>query len=329
MDFSDLAKLTSGHVEARIVQAAVELGIFDVVGDDAVQGGKVAALLGLEPRATGLILNALTALGLLRKQTDRFSLTDVSTKYLRHGAPEYLGGMIRFEASLWHCWTHLADAIRTGRPVRPANMYQENPTETETFIGAMDSLVKARGDTEVIAGAFGWKSATELLDVGSGPATYPISLCLKFSHLRATVFDLPATMVLTERYIRDAGLRNRIRLVTGDYRTDTIPGSYDVIFLSNIIHSEGFEENRRLMAKLSSVLQDGGSIIVKDHILDNTRANPPVGAIFSLLMLLTTEAGCCYAFDEVKAWMIAAGLTHIRQVDLPFPLNSSLVIGEK
>jgi hypothetical protein len=48
-----------------------------------------------------------------------------------------------------------------------------------------------------------------------------------------------------------------------------------------------------------------------------------------LLMLLTTEAGRCYAFEEVKAWMLAAGLMHIRQIDLPAPLNSSLIIATK
>ena len=133
--------------------------------------------------------------------------------------------MIRFESSLWHCWTQLTDASRSGRPVRHANMYQENPIETETFINAMDSLVKARGDVELMAEAFDWNNATELLDVGSGPATYPISLCRKFSHLRATIFDLPATITLTDRYIREAGLSSRIQLITGDYRADNIPGS--------------------------------------------------------------------------------------------------------
>lgn len=156
-----------------------------------------------------------------------------------------------------------------------------------------------------------------------------MSLCRKFSHLRATISDLPATITLTDRYIREAGLSSPIQLITGDYRADNIPGSYDVIFLSNIIHGESFQETQRLMAKLSSILKSDGSVIVKDHILDNTRANPRVGTIFSLLMLLTTEAGCCYAFDEVKAWMVSAGLTHIRQIELPAPLNSFLVIGEK
>ena len=150
MEFSDLARLATGHVEARIVQAAVELGIFDAIGNDAFEAGTVANSLNLEPRATELMLNALTALGLLRKQADRFGLTNVSARYLKRGTPEYLGGMIRFDASLWSCWEQLPHAIRNGRPVRPPNMYQENPTETETFIRAMDSLVKARGDAELM-----------------------------------------------------------------------------------------------------------------------------------------------------------------------------------
>jgi O-methyltransferase domain/Dimerisation domain len=329
MDYSDLMKLASGHVEARIVQVALELEIFETIGTHALEPGSVANWLALEPRATELMLNALTALGLLRKREDGFSLTDVSAKYLKRDAPGYLGSMIRFEASLWHCWTLLAEAIRSGRPVRAADMYQDNPKETTIFIDAMDSLVKARGDAEIMAEAFDWDNAHELLDVGSGPATYPIALCRRFSNLRATIFDLPATIALTECYVREAGLTSRIRLISGDYRVDELPGSYDVVFLSNIIHSESFEVNQRLMVNLSSVLKTGGSVIVKDHILDSTRINPPVGALFSLLMLLTTQAGRCYAFDEVEAWMSAAGLTHIRQIDLPAPLNSSLIIATK
>ena len=116
MEFSDLARLASGHVEARIVQAAVELEIFDAIGNDALEAGTVGKSLNLEPRATDLMLNALTALGLLRKRADRFGLTDLSAKYLTRGTPEYLGGMIRFDASLWPCWEQLPEAIRNGRP---------------------------------------------------------------------------------------------------------------------------------------------------------------------------------------------------------------------
>jgi DNA-binding IclR family transcriptional regulator len=88
MEFSDLARLASGHVEARIVQAAVELEIFDAMGNDAFDSGTVAKSLNLEPRATDLMLNALTGLGLLRKRPDRFRLTDVSAKCLKRGTSD-------------------------------------------------------------------------------------------------------------------------------------------------------------------------------------------------------------------------------------------------
>jgi hypothetical protein len=118
-------------------------------------------------------------------------------------------------------------------------------------------------------------------------------------------------------------------LIAGDYRTDTIPGSYQTIFLSNIIHGEGTEENRKLALKLAGVLEPGGRIVIKDHILDATRAYPPVGALFSLLMLLTTESGRCYSFAEVATWLDAAGLKQITQIDLPEPLTSSLIVATK
>ena len=139
----------------------------------------------------------------------------------------------------------LSNAIRNGRPVRPANMYQDNPTETETFVRAMDSLVKARGDAEVMGKVFDWNNVTELLDVGSGPATYPVALCKRFPALRAAILDLTGTLRFTHRYVREAGMEDRIRLLRGDYRKDTIPGTYDIVFLSNINDERRGERRRK------------------------------------------------------------------------------------
>jgi SAM-dependent methyltransferase len=327
MEFAELIRLAGGHVEARVIQTAVELAIFDALESSAATAAAVANRLKLEPKATELLLNALASLELLHKRAEYFSLTEAAAKYLLKSSPQYVGAMIRFESSLWTCWEKLPEAIRSGQPVRPPNMYQDDAAETEIFINAMDSLVKARGDAEVTANAIDWSGIAELLDLGSGPATYPIALCQRFPKLRATIFDLPGTLAITERYVREAGMAERIRLIAGDYRKEPIPGSYDVIFLSNIIHGESFENNRSLIRKLVSNLKPGGQIVIKDHILDDSRTTPPIGAIFSLLMLLTTESGRCYSFNEIKSWMEQAGLSQVRQIDLPPPLTSSLVIG--
>jgi SAM-dependent methyltransferase len=329
MDFSELSRMAAGHVEARIIQAAVQLGVFDALRNGALEPIHVASALHTEARATELLLNSLAALRLLEKNQNHFSLTAASRIYLVSDSPQSLSDMIRFDASLWQCWERLPESIRSGRPARIPNMYQDDPRETETFINAMDSLVRARGDSEILAAALDWQEVTEVLDIGSGPATYPVALCRKYPHLRITVFDLAATLEITRRYVAQAGMEKRIRLVQGDYRRDPIAGLYDLIFLSNIIHGESQDENQRLMAKLYANVSAGGRVVVKDHILDPSRTHPPVGAIFSLLMLLTTQSGRCYGFDEIKTWLEKAGFHGVTQIDLPLPLTSSLVIAEK
>ena len=327
MNFSQLMALASGHAEARIVQTACELKIFDAMESAASPAAELAIKLDLNAAALELLLNALTALGLLEKHRDDFSLTEVSRRHLLRSSPRYVGGMIGFDAMLWHAWEQLPVTIRSGAPTRPPNMYQDDATETEVFINAMDSLVKARGDAEVLANAIDWSQISTLLDVGSGPATYPIALCEIFPQLRATIVDLPATLKITERFVAKAALAARIELIAGDYRSTAIPGSYDAILLSNIIHGENHERNRALLGKLAANLSPSGRLIVKDHILDNSATQPAVGAIFSLLMLLTTDGGRCYSFSEIEAWMKQAGLCRVEQIDLPAPLTSSLVIG--
>jgi hypothetical protein len=329
MDFAELTRLASGHVEARILQTAVSLGVFDAIGSGSLDAACIARALGTEPRATTLLTNALTAMSLLQKNADRFSLTPIATKHLLRSSTQYLGGMVLFDAALWNCWTNLADAIRSGTPARSPNMYQDDPSETETFIGAMDSLVRARGDADWLAEAMDWRDVAAFLDVGSGPATYPIVLCKRFPDIKETIFDLPATLEITRRYLRQGRMEERIRLIAGDYRTDAIPGRYDVILLSNIIHGESGEVNEALVRKLASNLQRGGRLVVKDHILEESRAVPRVGAVFSLFMLLTTSSGRCYSFDEIKLWMLRADLSRVEKIDLPPPFTSSLVIATR
>ena len=329
MDFSDLAHLASGHIESRAIQVAVNLEIFDALKDRPQDAATIAAAIETDPRATEILLNALVALALLEKQNGFFSLNETSSTYLVQSSPKYFGAMILFDASLWAAWGELATAVRSGKPARRADMYQGNFQETERFIHAMHSLVQARGDAEILAERLDLSDVAELLDIGSGPATYPIYLLSEHPKLHATIFDLPGTMRVTESFVRASGFADRIRLITRDYRADPIPGTYQTILLSNIIHSESADQNARLMTKLYRCLDRGGKIVIKDHILDESLAHPAVGAVFSLIMLLTTERGRCYSFSEVKGWLEKAGCTGIRRIPLPPPLTSSLVIGEK
>src|ERR1035437_10356921 len=133
MDFAELAALASGHAEARAIQTALKLEIFEVLESSPLDDAALADAISANRRATALIANAMVALGLLAKRANR---------YLLRSSAEYLGGLILFDEAIFETWTHLEQTIRTGAPARPTDMFQSRPVETERFIRAMDSLTR-------------------------------------------------------------------------------------------------------------------------------------------------------------------------------------------
>lgn len=57
MEFSELVKLAGGFVEARAIQAARELGVFEALKNSR-DPSNVAAAIRCDPRATEILLNA-------------------------------------------------------------------------------------------------------------------------------------------------------------------------------------------------------------------------------------------------------------------------------
>jgi SAM-dependent methyltransferase len=327
-DFSAIMGISDGYAASRTLQAAVNLGLFEVVGDEGVTAEEAARRSGTDPRGVELLLNALAALMLLEKKGEVFRLTQASRMYLVPDSPKALAGMIRFDSRLWEVWGGLEETVRTGRPAQRTEMFQSDPGETSLFIEAMDSLVRARGDAEYLARNLRFDGVRKLLDIGSGPGSYPIAFCRAHPPLKAAIFDLPGTLEVTGRFVREAGLDDRIDLLPGDYNRDPLPGGFDLVFLSNIIHGENESRNRQLIRKIHGALRPGGRVMIKDHILDETMTRPAAGAIFSILMLLTNE-GRDYAFHEVREWLSGAGFGDVREEVLPPPMTSSLVSAVK
>ncbi len=328
MDFSELNRLASGFTLSRIIQVAVRTGIFDKIETGGSTSNEVASAIDADPRATELFLNALVALRLLSKDSGKYFKTEISSTYLVKNSPKYFGGMIIFEHNLWEMWEKLEQSLRTGMPARRPDMFQNSKDETERFIRAMHSLVRARGDAEAVSHLLDLEWANSLIDIGSGPGTYPIEFIKKNPRLTITIFDLPATLSITRKVLDEEHMLGQITLFEGDYRKNKIPDGFDVAFLSNIIHSEDENTNRDLMKNIFEALNTGGMLVIKDHILDDDLTSPAVGAIFSINMLLATN-GRDYSFREVSKWLENAGFKNIEWKRLAKPLESSLITARK
>jgi len=331
MDFAELAALASGHAEARAIQTALKLGIFDMLERAPLDDAALAAAIAANRRATALIANAMVALGLLDKRAGRYSLTDASRRYLLRSSGEYLGGLILFDEAIFETWTHLEQTVRTGAPARATDMFQSRPAETERFIRAMDSLTRARGDPAYVAGRLDLSKVSMVADIGGGPGTYTVALLRRWPHLRAAIYDLPATLEVARNILaeREPTALARIDLVRVDYLYDEIPGPCGALFMSNIIHSEDETDNAQLVRKCFRALEPGGMLIIKDHIMNADLTEPRAGAIFALYLLMATR-GRDYSFDEVSRWLRDAGFIDIRLEALPSPqFTSSMVVARK
>lgn len=331
IDFTRLMAMAGGHAEARAIQIALKIGLFEALDREPLTGQALAASIHCDARATILLGNALVALGLIRKTNAEYRLSDTARKFLLVRSSEYLGGMILFDEALWSTWGKLDESIRTGQPARIPDMYQSSTEETQRFMRAMDSLVRARGDAIWTARELDLSWAHTVADLGGGPATYLAEFLDRWSHIRGILFDLPATLQVVREILRErgGGWQERLALNEFDYKRDEIPGPLDVIFMSNIIHSEDETENPRLIAKCFRALAPGGLLVLKDHIMDAELTSPVAGAVFSLYLLLTTN-GRDYSYDEIRHWLCDAGFSDIRLSDLPSPpFSSSIVMARK
>jgi len=146
-----------------------------------------------------------------------------------------------------------------------------------------------------------------LLDLGGGAGTNAIAFCQVYPELRATVFDLPATLRLTEKTVKDAGLESRISLRSGDFNADTWGGPYDAVLMSDILHYQTFETNAALVKKAFGHLVSGGRLIIKDRFLDETGTGPAWTTAFAVHILVNTQQGGCYKTADAIQWMTQAG----------------------
>ncbi|MFQ5459143.1 MAG: methyltransferase, partial [Myxococcota bacterium] len=308
---------------ARAVQTAVQMGIFDRLTGRGLTARAVARKTRSEALSTAILLDALAGLGLLRKRADCYTNAPDAARHLVSRSPDSLCDLILHAAYRYAEWDRLPEAVRTGKPVRPHDMFQHKAEETRAFIRGMHNLAIARGDARRLPRLVNLSSARSLVDIGGGPATYAIHLCKAYPKLTVTVLDHPGSLEVAREYVARARLQRRITLRNADILEDAFGGPYDCALLSNIVHGESAATNRRLLKKIHRSLAPGATLIVKDHLMDRSLTRPPGGAVFALTMLMYTQ-GRCYGLHEIRAWLAEAGFS--RGVKRRVPGTSSVAI---
>jgi hypothetical protein len=318
---------TSGAYWATCaLHGAVALDLFTHIGDSRMGGQRVAEKLDAPVDPVTRLLDALAAMGLLTKAAGGYANTEASRTYLSMDSDRYIGYIIRHHHHLVASWARLPEAILTGKPIRMP-VREKGSDAREAFLMGMFNLATQLAPR--LVPAVDLSGCTTLLDLGGGPGTYAIHFCRHHPNLRAAVMDLPTTQPFAEKTIRNMGMDDRVSFISGDYLQDDIPGAYDAVWMSHILHGESAEDCLGIIEKGFQCLNPGGVVVIHEFILDDTLDSPLFPALFSLNMLLGTEGGRAYSQAQLVGMLKRTGFVDVHRLNFTGPNDSAMVRGVK
>lgn len=296
-DPAPVLDLIEAFRRSKTMFAAVSLGIFDFLDKIPSDHSSLAAALGLQAEPLQRLLDTCVSLKLLRRDHTLYHNELVASTYLCRSSEHSLTGYILYSNDvLFRLWDHLEDAVREGSPRWRQVFAAEGPIfdhffrtqeAKEIFLHGMHGF-GLLSSPKVIA-AFDLSQFRQMTDLGGGTGHLAIAACEANPELRATVFDLPQTKDVAERYIRNsAGAAARVQFAPGDFFRDPLPQS-DLFALGRILHDWSEDKIARLLAKVFDRLPPGGGILIAEKLLNEENRGPISAQLQSLNMLVCTE----------------------------------------
>lgn len=313
-----------------IIGAAASNKVFDTLASGPKTVDEVSRESGSSARGLRAIMNALVGLELLRKDRQgKYSLTPESEAFLVSNKPGTLAGFFPMNMRrLIPLWLKLGDVVRTGKPAEARN--QEAPG-AEFFAELVENIIpmsygsaQTLGDHLQLADA---KNDVCVLDLAAGSGIWGISLAQKSPRVQVTALDWAGMIPTTKRITQKFGVADRFKFIEGDLATTDFGTGFDIAALGHILHSEGEERSRHLLKKTFAALKSGGTIAIAEWLVNDERTEPLPSLMFAVQMLVNTEKGDTFSFNEIKTWLEEAGFKNTRTLEAPGP--SPLVLATK
>jgi hypothetical protein len=328
-----IMQLGTGFWGSRTLLSAIELGLFSELAKGPLDLAEVQRRFNLHERSVRDFLDALVALGMLRRKGGRYSNTAETDLFLDRNKPGYIGGLLEMCAvRLYPFWTTLTEALHTGQPQNESKGGGEglfetlyaDPKRLRIFLQAMTGV--SMGPARAIAQKFPWKKYKTLMDIGGAQGCASVQAALAHKHLTGGEFDLPPVGPIYEDYVRSFGLEQRLKFVAGDFFKDPLPAA-DVLLMGHILHDWNLDEKLNLLSKACKALPKDGALIVYDAVIDDDRSKNAGGLLMSLNMLIETPGGFDYTGADCVSWMKKTGFRKASVQHLAGPI--SMVVGIK
>ena len=325
-----ILQMSWGYVPPLVLEAAIRHHVFDVLDAGPMDLWEVEKATGASARGLAAIMDALVGLDFLTKdEQGRFGLTAESAAFLVSTKPGFQGGLIR------HCsedliprWLQLNEVVKTGKPVKAVN---EEASGGEFFHDFVLDIFPLSYPAAQFLGKemnFGTDGGpVRVLDIAAGSGVWGIALAQSSPRVQVSAVDWPEVLPVTRKTAERFGVAERFSFIEGDLHQAAFGTGYRLATLGHILHSEGEAASRKLLAKVFAALESGGTIAIAEFLVNKERTGPAIGLFFAVNMLVNTESGTTWCFEEIAAWLEEAGFTNPRTIASPG--HSPLILATK
>jgi 3-hydroxy-5-methyl-1-naphthoate 3-O-methyltransferase len=325
-----IMQMAWGYVPPLVLEAAIRHRVFDVLDGGPMDLEQVETATGASVRGLTAIMNALVGLEFLSRDAQgRYALTPESSAFLVSTKPTFQGGLIR------HCsehliprWLHINEVVASGNPVTPVNEEASGGAFFHEFV--MDIFPMSYGAAACLAEHLHYGEAGEpvrVLDLAAGSGVWGIAVAQSSPRVHVTAVDWPEVIPVTRKSVGRFGLTDRFAFVEGDLESAPFGSGYHLATLGHILHSEGEARSRALLRKTQAALAPGGTIAIQEFLVNPERTGPLNGLFFAVNMLVNTQNGNTWSFEEIAGWLEEAGFVNPRTLASPGP--SPLILATK
>jgi cyclopropane fatty-acyl-phospholipid synthase-like methyltransferase len=323
--------LIFGAQSLGIVQAAIELGVFDRLAAGAADVESIAAEGKTDARATRILLDALVATGLVDLDGG-YRLSPVAAATLVAGRPGYFGGMLRVVSELSRLASgQLADAVRHGGTTLADTVEAPEHALWEEFAAASAPIVSVQAEALAghLAGFAAGRGSLRILDVACGSGVWSLTLAARHPAARVTLNDWANVLEVSRTNAERLGLADRTDYLPGDVFEVPLAGPYDVIVASNIFHMFSPDRARTLLNRLGAALAPDGRLAIQGPMAARSPREDRLAYLFSALCLALTAGGEAHSIAAYEEMFADTGLTLLESHDLPMLTTMRSIIAAR
>ncbi len=326
----EVLSLAEGFFQSNILFALLKLKVFELIDGGNKTLHELAEQLDAQPGTLSRLLNAGVVLKLLEsKDGIKYSIAPMCRAVLSPSAGEqYLGDWIRSLDYFCEPLSKLDKAVLNSAPTTdPATHLGGDKESTRSFALSMHNYASLRG--KQLADFLDTEECESLLDLGCGPGTYAFHLGKRNPSLKLYLADHPEVLETAMEIGEKYSLTNDVHYLPLDALKDTIPGTYDMILVSNMLHGLGEKTSRNLLKSLYNSINQGGSLVVQAQYLRDDRLGGRWPIFLDLIQLCVTHEGRNHSQAETRLWLEEAGFRDIEFCPMTLLNTNSYLRGYK